>query len=110
MLKVTFISADGKERETVEAKQGWTLLDAAHAHDIDIEGVCGGSMACTTCHVFVAKKFLKSIPIATEEETALLAFAPGCKPNSRLGCQIKMSKELDGIEVQLPIETESQFF
>ena len=66
-------------------------------------------MACSTCHVFVAEKFLKMIPEATEEETAMLAFAPGCKPNSRLGCQIKMSQELDGIEVQLPVETDSQF-
>ena len=108
-MKVTFISADGKARETVDAREGWTILDIAHKHDIDIEGVCGGGMACSTCHVFVAEKFLEFIPDATEEEAAILAFAPGIKPNSRLGCQIKLTKALDGIEVQLPEETESQF-
>lgn len=108
MPKVTFINPEG-EKTTVEARTGWTLLDIAHDNDIDIEGVCGGEMACSTCHVYVAEKFLKKIPGIGEEEEAILEFAVERKKNSRLGCQIKLEKSLDGLEVTLPKNIESLF-
>lgn len=108
MPKVTFISSEG-ERTTVEAKKGWTILDIAHENDIDIEGVCGGGMACSTCHVYVAAKFLDRIPGIGEEEEAILEFAPDRKKNSRLGCQIVVEDSLDGLEVTLPENIESLF-
>ncbi len=110
MPKVTFIDSGGTPIKTVEARPGWTLLDVAHEFEIDVEGVCGGGMACSTCHMYIAKKFLKIIPTMSEEEEAILAFAPGREKNSRLGCQIKLTKALDGLEVRLPIETDSQLF
>ena len=108
MPKVTFISPKG-DKKTVEARVGWTVLDVAHENDIDIEGVCGGGMACSTCHVYVASKFLEKIPGIGEEEEAILEFAPDRKENSRLGCQIKVGDELDGLEVTLPKNIESLF-
>ncbi|MCH8081712.1 MAG: 2Fe-2S iron-sulfur cluster binding domain-containing protein [Proteobacteria bacterium] len=110
MLKITFLDPDGNSGKTVEAKSGLTLLDIAHQFEIEIEGVCGGDMACSTCHVFVSEKFLDKIPPISEEEEAILQFAAGRKANSRLGCQITLSDELDGLEVQLPEETESLLF
>ncbi len=110
MPKITFLDPDGNSGKTVEGKSGWTLLDIAHKFDVDIEGVCGGGMACSTCHVFVNEKFLDKIPPISEEEEAILEYAAGRKANSRLGCQIILSDELDGLEVQLPEETESLLF
>lgn len=110
MPKVTFINFDGAPIKTVEARNGWTLLDVAQEYDIEVEGTCGGGMACSTCHMYIANKFLKKIPPISEEEEAILAFAPGVKKNSRLGCQIKLTQELDGLEVRLPFETDSQLF
>ncbi len=101
MPKVTFINPDG-EKTTVEARSGWTVLDIAHENDIDIEGVCGGGMACSTCHVYVADKFKDLIPAISEEEEAILEYAAERKENSRLGCQIKVGETLDGLEVTLP--------
>jgi len=108
MPKVTFISHTG-EKKTVEGKAGWTLLDIAHQFDVEIEGVCGGGMACSTCHVFVKKAYLDKLPPIGIEEEGILEYAPGRAKNSRLGCQITLSKELDGLEVRLPEETESLF-
>jgi len=108
MPKVTFISPEG-EKTTVEGKKGWTVLDIAHEFDIDIEGVCGGGMACSTCHVYVAKQFLPKIPPISVEEEAILQFAPDRKDNSRLGCQITVEDDLDGLEVTLPKNIESLF-
>ena len=108
MPKVTFISPEG-EKTTVEARLGWTVLDIAHENDIYIEGVCGGGMACSTCHVYVAEKFWSLLKPIGEEEEAILEFAPDRKENSRLGCQIKVDKDLDGLELTLPKTIESLF-
>ncbi len=109
MPKVTFLNPDGSHLKTVKARVGWTLLDVAHEFDIDVEGVCGGGMACSTCHMYLAEKYLKKIPAMSEAEAAMLEFAPGREDNSRLGCQIKLTRALDGIEVRLPVEVDSQF-
>ncbi len=108
MPKVTFVSPKG-EKTTVEARPGWTVLDIAHENDIDIEGVCGGGMACSTCHVYVAEKFLDLIPEIGEEEEAILEYAPDRKENSRLGCQITLEDDLDGLIVTRPKNIESLF-
>lgn len=69
-----------------------------------MEGACEASLACTTCHVYV-KNHSELLPEATEKEEDLLDMAPFLKENSRLGCQIILTKELDGIELQLPSAT-----
>lgn len=108
MPKVTFISPEGEET-TVDGREGWTVLDIAHQFDIDIEGVCGGGMACSTCHVYVGQKFLKKLQPISEEEEAILEYAPDRKDNSRLGCQITLDQDLDGLVVTLPKNIESLF-
>ncbi len=109
MPKVTFFNPDGSLCKSVDAKVGWTLLEIAHAFDIDVEGVCGGGRACSTCHMYIADKFMGEIPAMSKEEEAMLEFAPGREANSRLGCQIKVNANLDGLEVRLPVEVDSQF-
>mgnify|MGYP002632567958 FL=1 len=104
MPKLTFIDKDGTRKE-VDAPIGLSVLEIAHANKIDIEGACEGSLACSTCHVIVAAEDYERLPEATEDEEDMLDLAFGLTPTSRLGCQIIMSQEIDGLTVTLPQET-----
>ena len=104
MSKITFIDRDGNEL-TVEAPLGNTILDIAHANDIDIEGACEGCMACSTCHVVVEPDWYKKLAAPSEDEEDMLDLVFGLTRTSRLGCQIEITKEMDGLRVQLPSET-----
>ena len=104
MSKMTFIDRDGNEL-TVEAPLGNTILDIAHANDIDIEGVCEGCMACSTCHIVVEPDWYKKLAAPSEDEEDMLDLVFGLTRTSRLGCQIEITKEMDGLRVQLPSET-----
>jgi 2Fe-2S ferredoxin len=103
MPKITFIERDGTQR-VLDVRAGQTLLEIAHEHDIDIEGACEGAMACSTCHVIVDDAWIDRLPDPSEDEEDMLDFAAGLKANSRLGCQIEMTEDLDGLVVQLPKE------
>jgi 2Fe-2S ferredoxin len=102
MPRITFISADGGNRQDYEAQAGQTVLDVAHAHDIPIEGACEGSLVCSTCHVIVAHDDYDRLPLASEDEEDLLDLAYGLTATSRLGCQIVVTDALDGLTVRLP--------
>lgn len=104
MPKMTFIEPDGARRE-VDAPLGLTVLEIAHDNDIDIEGACGGSMACSTCHVIVDAGWHGKLAAPTEEEEDMLDLAFGLTRTSRLGCQIVITEKLDGLTVTLPAET-----
>ncbi len=104
MPRMTFINKDGSTSE-VEAPVGQSVLEIAHANGIDIEGACEGSLACSTCHVIVAQEDFERLADATEDEEDMLDLAFGLTPTSRLGCQIIISEELDGLTVTLPQET-----
>jgi ferredoxin len=104
MVRVTFITAKG-ERVEAEAKLGDSLLDVAQAADMPLEGTCEGQMACSTCHVIVAKDWFGKLPRASEDEEDMLDLAAGVTRTSRLSCQIVLSEELDGIEVRIPGES-----
>ena len=104
MPRMTFIHADGKRLE-VDAPVGLSVLEVARRNDIDIEGACEGSLACSTCHVIVDSEDYDRLPDATEDEEDMLDLAFGLTATSRLGCQIVISEELDGLTVTLPGET-----
>ena len=104
MPKMVFIARDGSRKE-VDAPVGLSILEIAHNNDVDIEGACEGSMACSTCHVIVQPDWYKKLPTASEEEEDMLDLAFGLTKTSRLGCQIRMTEALDGLTVQLPKET-----
>jgi ferredoxin, 2Fe-2S len=105
MPRMTFISADGKERREVDAPSGLSVLEIAHKHGLDIEGACEGSMACSTCHVIVDPAWYGRLKTPSEEEEDMLDLAFGLTKTSRLGCQIVMSEALDGLTVRLPAST-----
>jgi len=104
VVNVTFVDKTGK-RIPIRAKVGDNVLYLAHRYGIELEGACEASLACSTCHVYVHHEFLDCINEATEKEEDLLDMAPGLKENSRLGCQIVLHKELNGLELTLPSTT-----
>lgn len=101
MPKMTFIQPDGSRRE-VEAPLGLSVLEVAHKHGLDLEGACEGSLACSTCHVIIEPEWFDVLAEATEDEEDMLDLAFGLQKTSRLGCQIIVSEELDGLVVRLP--------
>ena len=101
MPKMTFIETDGTRRE-VDAPVGLSVLEIAHRHGIDIEGACEGSLACSTCHVILEPEWFDRLEEPSEDEEDMLDLAFGLTRTSRLGCQIIITDELDGLTVRLP--------
>ena len=107
MFKVTFVLQNGERRE-FDVTAGDTLLEIAWRHDLDMEGACEGSMACSTCHMIVDEQWFDRLSPAGEDEEDMLDLAWGVAPTSRLGCQIVVTDALDGLIVALPRETNNQ--
>ncbi|KAK8743090.1 hypothetical protein OTU49_001519 [Cherax quadricarinatus] len=68
-------------------------------------GACEASLACSTCHVYVDDEYIEKLPEPLEEEEDMLDLAVFLRNNSRLGCQIILTKELDGLTLRLPQAT-----
>jgi 2Fe-2S ferredoxin len=104
MPRIIFIDQECNKIEIKEA-EGLTVLEIAHKYKIDLEGACEGSLACSTCHVIVDEDWYSKLKKPSEAEEDMLDLAFGLTPTSRLGCQIIMTKELDGLTVKLPSAT-----
>ncbi len=104
MPMVIFIEPNGARHE-IEAAAGLSLLEIAHANNIDLEGACEGALACSTCHVIVDPAFYDRLGEPCEEEDDMLDLAFALTHTSRLGCQIILTDELDGLTVTLPPAT-----
>jgi 2Fe-2S ferredoxin len=102
--KMTFIDREGQRRD-VDAPVGLSVLEIAHRNKIDLEGACEGSLACSTCHVIVEDEDFDRLAEPTEDEEDMLDLAFGLTRTSRLGCQIIITEELDGLTVSLPAVT-----
>ena len=98
-------SKDDKTPKEVLAREGETLLEVAHNNGIELEGACAQSLACSTCHVVLEERIYDSLEPAVEEEEDLLDLAYGLTLTSRLGCQIKVTKGMEGMTVRLPSAT-----
>lgn len=101
MIRVEFVTK-GDEELGAEAQEGDVLLEVAQAAGMPLEGTCEGQMACSTCHVIVAKEWFAQLPPASEEEEDMLDLAAGVTSTSRLACQIILTAELDGIAIHIP--------
>ncbi|KAM9792442.1 ferredoxin-2, mitochondrial [Neosynchiropus ocellatus] len=101
VVNVVYINRSG-QRIPVKAKVGDNVLYLAHKHGIELEGACEASLACSTCQVYVSAAHFDKLPEPDEREDDMLDMAPMLQENSRLGCQIILTPELDGIELTLP--------
>ena len=107
-VRVVFICKDGTKKE-VMGRVGERAMYLAHRKGIDMEGACEASLACTTCHCYIdsSDEHWELLPEATEKEEDLLDMAPFLDVNSRLGCQIILAPEIDGIVLKLPRATKN---
>jgi ferredoxin len=81
------------------------LLRTAQRYELEIEGACEGVCACSTCHCILESNVYDSLPEPTEKEEDMLDQAFGLTPTSRLGCQVVVTKDMEGITVKLPKAT-----
>ncbi|RVE75340.1 hypothetical protein OJAV_G00015730 [Oryzias javanicus] len=102
-VTVNFINRDG-EKISVKASPGDTLLDVVINEDLDFDGfgACEGTLACSTCHLIFDEEVYKKLGPVTDEEMDMLDLAYGLTDTSRLGCQICLTKSLDGVVARVP--------
>ncbi|OCU02720.1 hypothetical protein XELAEV_18008486mg [Xenopus laevis] len=100
-VEVVFLDRSG-QRIPVKGKVGESVLCLAHRYNIELEGACESSLACSTCHVYVNTEYFHKLPEPDEREDDMLDMAPLLQENSRLGCQIILTKQLNGAEFTLP--------
>ena len=88
----------------IDFDSNFTLMEALRDKGYDIEASCGGCCACATCHVYIDEKWLNKIKSKDDDEESMLDQAFDVKQNSRLSCQITLSEELDGLELEIAPE------
>jgi ferredoxin, 2Fe-2S len=102
MPMITYVERNGHRYE-VEAAVGTNVMCGAVDNSVPgIDGDCGGNCACATCHVYVDEVWTAKTGPRTSIEEEMLGFTAGTQENSRLGCQIEITPELDGLVVHLP--------
>ena len=103
MPKIIITNRDGKKHE-IDADPNFTLMEAIRDKGFDIEASCGGCCACATCHVYIDNKWKTRVTKLNDDEESMLDLAFDVRDNSRLSCQIELSDELDGLELEIAPE------
>ena len=103
MPNLIFTQPNGEEK-TINAENGLSIMEVARDNDLGIEGTCGGSISCCTCHVVVDENWFPIVGKPNPDEEDMLDLAVGLTPTSRLGCQIEIDDKLDGLRVFIPEE------
>ena len=113
-VNITF-KIPGEKDITASFPVGTTILDAARQVGAPLPGVCEASLACSTCHVIIESQTFfeitkKNLPDheLSEDEEDLLDMAPDVEPTSRLGCQVVLTPEMDGMVVKVPTNNRNE--
>ena len=102
MPKITYIEHNGKTHK-VEVPNELSVMEGAIQNNIPgIDADCGGACACATCHIYVDEKWFNKLPNKSEAEQDMLDMAIEPNKFSRLGCQITVNDDLDGMVVKMP--------
>lgn len=89
---------DGGSVQEIEGNEGESLMHVAVRNGVPgIEGECGGELSCATCHVYVDSEWVSKLRPPSQDEEELLESVEDVRDDSRLGCQIRLSAEIDGI-------------
>jgi 2Fe-2S ferredoxin len=102
MVKIAFVDHDGS-RKDVDVALGLNLMTGAvRGGVVAIEGECGGALACATCHVYVPQAWRAVTGEPSADEMGMLECANDVDDRSRLGCQIIVTAEMDGMTIYTP--------
>ena len=88
----------------LDAQIGSTIMEIIRDAGLDIEAACGGCCACATCHVYITNDKIQKLNLIDDDEESMLDQAFSVLNNSRLGCQIEYTDDLDGMELELAPE------
>ena len=102
-MKIKVTDRSGKKHE-LEGDTSSTLMEILRDAGLEIEAACGGCCACATCHVYINDQWLEKISPKDDDEESMLDQAFDVRNSSRLSCQINLSEDLDGIELELAPE------
>ena len=102
-MKIYVTDREGNKK-ILEGDKESTLMEIIRDEGLDIEAACGGCCACATCHVYIGKQWLDKLNPIEDDEESMLDQAFDVKENSRLSCQISLSEELDGLDLELAPE------
>ena len=103
MPKLIIKDRSGKKSE-IEFNSNFTLMEILRDNNYGIEASCGGCCACATCHVYINEKWINMLKNMDDDEESMLDQAFDVKNNSRLSCQIDLSEEFDGLEIEIAPE------
>lgn len=102
MVKIIYVEPDGSEHP-IEVEEGRSVMEGAVANGIrGIVAECGGACSCATCHAYVDDAWIETVGPPEGDEADMLAFAFEPTANSRLTCQIEVTRALEGLRVQIP--------
>lgn len=100
IVKITVIDRQGTPHELeAPTDMNMNMMELCKSYELPVEGTCGGMAMCASCHLYVVSEH--PILERNDDEEAMLDQAFFVKPNSRLGCQIPITNDLDGLRVQL---------
>ncbi|MEL6394140.1 MAG: 2Fe-2S iron-sulfur cluster-binding protein [Bacteroidota bacterium] len=104
-ISITVVDRQGEAHELeAPTDMKMNLMEVFKAYELPVKGTCGGMALCSTCHCYVLSEH--ELPEPSEDEEDMLDQAFFVEDNSRLGCQLRIAEELDGLKVQLAPESE----
>ena len=102
MIRLTVTDKTGVTH-VLTGRSGDSVMQVARAADLPVLGECNGSLACATCHVIVDPAWSNRLAPIDEDEEAMLDTVFALAATSRLSCQIRLTADLDGLRVSLPV-------
>ncbi len=105
MVHITVLDRQGVAHELeAPTDMNMNLMEVCKAYELPVKGTCGGMALCSTCHCYVLTD--NELPPMSPDEEDMLDQAFFVENNSRLGCQLPITPELEGLQVQLAPENE----
>jgi 2Fe-2S ferredoxin len=100
MVKITVVDREGVSHDLdAPTDMNMNMMELCKSYELPVEGTCGGMAMCASCHMYILSDH--DLPGRNDDEEAMLDQAFHVKDNSRLGCQLHISPEFDGLIVQL---------
>lgn len=103
-MKLIVTDRNGTVHE-LKGRDDWSAMEVIRDANLPMAAECGGACACATCHVYVAEAWQERLPQAQQQEVDMLDFGVAVQDNSRLACQIRLTDDLDGLELTLAPES-----
>jgi ferredoxin-2, mitochondrial len=99
-IKITVIDREGVSHDLdAPTDMNMNMMELCKSYELPVEGTCGGMAMCASCHMYIVSEH--AILQRNDDEEGMLDQAFFVKNNSRLGCQIPITQDLDGLKVQL---------